>query len=71
MGMRPYLELGVSSVQLSQLCSGLPLQVRDGSGTAQAQRCPRPKAAAYFKKRCKDCYSEVLTIVIFIKLVAL
>lgn len=53
MGTRPYLELGVSSVQLSQLCSGLPLQVRDGSGTAQAQRCPQTKGSSILKEEVR------------------
>lgn len=77
MGTRPYLELGASVFS-----SGLPAWVRGwqwdqsmGEGLAVGQSrlstVSRTKAAVYLKNRAKDCCSEVLTILIFIKLVAL
>lgn len=59
-GTRPHLELGGSVFS-----SGLRVRVAVGqSGLSR-------KAAGCLKNWAKACYSEVLTIVIFIKLVAL
>lgn len=61
-GTRPHLELGASVFS-----SGLPTRVRVAVGQSGLSR----KAAGCLKNWAKACYSEVLTIVIFIKLVAL